>query len=260
VAFASKGLILLTLTAPESWKPSPVRTVLIHELSHLALHNAVKGRSLQRWFQEGVALHQAGESSLRRTRVLWEAVVRDRLIPLQSISRSFPERYRPADLAYAQSADFVSYLLDGADNQRYFRKLIAAVRDHGDFSRAVLQSYNVSLGYLEREWRRGLKDRFGRLPLLLTGVGTVWVLTSALLLFGYIRVKRRQRATLLRWSEQEGTDREERAPPKPPDGVADSPVEEGSCPISERRVSQAKSGEGGGVPTIEYEGRNHTVH
>lgn len=260
VAFPSEGLILLTLTAPESWKPSPVRSVLVHELSHLALHRAVDGRPLPRWFQEGVALRQAEESSLGRLRVLWEAVVQDRLIPLQNLSRGFPELYRPADLAYAQSADFVGFLLDGSDNQRRFRRLVAATRETGDFSKAVLGSYNVSLGYLEREWRRGLKDRFGRLPLLLTGVGTVWVLTSALLLFGYFRVKRRQKATLLRWAEQEGAASEGLASSKPPAGATDSSADEGARPLSERQSSRAKSGDSGGVPTIEYEGRNHTVH
>lgn len=253
VAFPAPGIILLTLTAPESWKPAPVKAVLVHELSHLALHRAVRGLPLPRWFQEGVAIRQAEEISLGRLRVLWEAVVQDRLIPLQNLSQAFPARHIPANLAYAQSADFLGFLLDGTDNQRRFKKLIKALREGEAFPEAVLGSYNVSLGYLEREWRRGLQERFRRLPLLLTGVGTVWVLTAVLLMFGYFRIRRRQRATLRRWAEQENAER-----------IADSVATAGTAELEEsprlHSKRQGQSPEKGGVPTIEYEGRNHTLH
>jgi len=48
VAFPELGLILLTLTAPDSWEPVAIKPVLVHELSHLALHRAVDGADRRR--------------------------------------------------------------------------------------------------------------------------------------------------------------------------------------------------------------------
>src|SRR5690606_2718517 len=50
VAYPRRGLVLLTLTAPETWQRPDVDRVLVHELSHVALHRAVNGHPIPRWF------------------------------------------------------------------------------------------------------------------------------------------------------------------------------------------------------------------
>jgi hypothetical protein len=252
IALPERGMILLTLTAPDNWEPVPVESVLKHELSHLALYRAVGGKPVPRWFSEGLAITQADERSFARVRVLWEGSVQGRLIPLENVSQSFPSRPHQVNLAYAQSADFVAFLREGQDNLRRFYNLIDAVRNGTSFDRAVVSSYHVPLGYLEREWRYSLQRRFGRLPLLLTGVGTIWVLASMLLFAAYIKTKRKHAAILSRWEKEEAEALKlaqlsqaarlsHSAPPLPVD------------------IQQPKP-DSTGIPTIQYDGRNYTLH
>ncbi|MCS6799359.1 MAG: hypothetical protein NZ898_12685, partial [Myxococcota bacterium] len=90
VAYPRHSLVLVSLTAPRSGRVGEATSVLVHELSHVALHRASGGAPLPRWFVEGVAIHQAGEASLSRTRLLWGATVAGRLLPLEELERRFP--------------------------------------------------------------------------------------------------------------------------------------------------------------------------
>ncbi len=247
------GLILLTLTAPDSWKPVAIESVLVHEMSHLALHRAVNGVEVPRWFSEGVAIYQSQERSFARTKTLWEGSLQSRLIPLERLSEAFPSRRHQVNLAYAQSADFVSFLLEGEDNRYRFIQLIKNLRQGKSFSEAVGSAYHLPLGYLEREWIKSLRQRFGRWPLLLTGMGTLWVLACILLLAAYIQMKRKHKATLKRWAFEEARVAQlQRSAPV----SNDLPKRTHSTD----RDSQAQTPDRTSIPTIEYDGRNHTVH
>jgi hypothetical protein len=78
VAFSSRGVVLLSLTEPRSFLRPDMQKLLVHELAHVALHRAVSGNAVPRWFSEGVAVHQAGERSIARIQTLWNGVVRGR--------------------------------------------------------------------------------------------------------------------------------------------------------------------------------------
>jgi hypothetical protein len=253
VAFPKMGLILLSLTAPDSWEPVPIETVFVHELSHLALHRAVDGAETPRWFSEGVAIYQAQEKSFARTKTLWEGSLQSRLIPLERLSEAFPSRRHQVNLAYAQSADFVSFLLEGENNRFRFTQLIENLRQGKSFSEAVQSAYHLPLGYLEREWIKSLRQRFGRWPLLLTGMGTLWVVACILLFAAYIQMKRKHKATLKRWAIEEArvAQLNRSAPP------STDPLKR---PQSTDRDSQAQTPERTSIPTIEIDGRNHTLH
>ncbi len=116
VAYPASGWILLTLSAPETWELPNLRLVFAHELSHIALHRAVNGVPLPRWFVEGVAINQSGERSFERVRTLWEANVSGNLVTMRALSRSFPSRAHEVNIAYAQSASFVAFMHDDTDH------------------------------------------------------------------------------------------------------------------------------------------------
>lgn len=253
VAFPEQGIILLTLTAPESWEPVAVESVFVHELSHIALYRATDGASVPRWFSEGVAIYQAQEQTFARTKTLWEGSLQSRLIPLERLSDAFPSRLHQVNLAYAQSADFVGFLLEGEDNRYRFTQLIKNLRQGKDFSEAVKSAYHLPLGYLEREWIKSLRQRFGRWPLLLTGMGTLWVLACILLLAAYIQMKRKHRATLKRWAFEEARV----AQLQKTVALSTTPP---TRTHSTDRDSQAQTPDRTSIPTIEYDGQNHTLH
>lgn len=262
VALPERGLIFLTLTAPESWELVDVHSVLTHEMSHVALHRAVNGRPLPRWFVEGLAIDQAQERSLARIRTLWEGTVAGNLIALNRISDAFPSQHHGVNLAYAQSADFVRYLKRGTHGPLRLSRVIAAVAQGSSFEDAVLEFYRTPLSTLEREWREHLTQRFSQWPLLLTGLTGVWFLLAVLLVVAYVRARKKHHRTLERWGLEEAAFDRINEAPSADGGVAESEAAHEPTPgptagANEiRRVLHDPSG----IPTIHYGGENHTLH
>jgi hypothetical protein len=245
------------MTEPMSWLRSDVDRVLVHELTHVALHRAVGGHPLPRWFSEGVAIHQANEHSLARVRELWSGTLRGALFPLERLSAGFPARHGEVSLAYAQSADLVGYLLQVDRGRARFRELVAALRAGQPFEQAFLASYRMPLPLLEQQWRAQLAQRFGRWPSILSGLTVVWALAALLLVVGYVRVRRRQARTFKRWEIEEAPvvvvaePAPSQAPSQPPPrSVADEVLD--AWGDQQRKDS--------GIPTIVHEGRNYTLH
>lgn len=253
IAYPAQGLILLTLTDPDTWMRPDMRSLLTHELSHVALHRAVRGVDLPRWFSEGVAVHQAGESSLTRVKTLWDGTLRGNLMSLDRISVSFPARHGEVDLAYAQSADFVGFMLGGADERSRFHALLAGLSTGMPFADAVKAAYDVPLGYMEREWRDTLTQRFGRWPALLMGLTFVWVIGALLLVIAYVRMRSRSKTTLERWEIEEAPLLEA---PMPTRTLAPAPPVTAIDDFFENR----KGKDDAGIPTVVHEGQNHTLH
>lgn len=278
VAIVGEGLVLLSLTAPETWLRPDMQKLLVHELSHVALHRAVAGHTLPRWFTEGVSIHRAGERNIVRIRTLWQGAVQQRLIRLEQLSNAFPADHHSVDLAYAQSADLVRYMLDGRDERARFRELIGLLREGVAFETAVHRAYHVTLGYLEREWRNQIQRRYGRWPSVLVGLTGVWALAALLLVAGYIRTRHRHRRTLRQWAHQEAEqDRVEQdaatiqlpasaqaLPQAQPLSiqVAEPAAREQEAPVShvDRILDRALRDDGDDIPTVDHDGRNHTLH
>jgi hypothetical protein len=253
VAYPAEGLILLSLTEPQSWLRTDIDRVLVHELAHVALHRAVEGHAVPRWLSEGFAIHAANERSITRVRVLWEATLRGQLIPLAQLSDRFPARHGEVSIAYAQSADLVGHLLQDDQAREQFRALIAKLRAGEPFDRAFTASYAMAPWQVERQWRALLTHRFGSWPSILSGLTVVWALSALLLVFGYVRVRQRHRNTLKRWAIEEAPvlAMEETAAPNT---KAHSPADEVLDAWTDQRHRDS------GVPTVMHEGRSYTLH
>ncbi len=195
VAYPGLGLILLSLAEPTSWQPTEIEQVFTHELSHMALHRAVGSADLPLWFIEGLAVGHAQERSFERSRVLVEATLRGRLVPLRRLSESFPEGTADVSVAYAQSAAFVAYLRRETNDARRFRSLLERVRHSTPFDEAFRAAYGVPLEKLDSEWRSEAQGRYGALPLFFTGAG-VWGFASVLLVIAFARYRKRRKLKL----------------------------------------------------------------
>lgn len=261
VALPHQGLILLSLTAPQTWMRPNMVQLLTHELSHVALYRAVAGGRVPRWFSEGVAIHQAGERSLARIRTLWMGALAGKLMRADQLSGAFPKDHHEVALAYAQSADLVRYLLEGTDDRKRFGDLISKLRDGETFTDAVASAYHVDLGYIEREWRNEITGRYGRWPSALAGLTGIWSIGALLLVVGFVRTRRQHHRTLAQWQAAEAEaaarltrQRRAHAEASRTPATGTNRVDEVFDRLADSRRNPAE------IPTIEHEGRNYTLH
>lgn len=242
VAYSRWGVILLTMSAPQSWEPPDLEVVLVHELSHIALYRAVRGNEVPRWFNEGVAIQQSEVQLLPRMETLLRAAAQRSMLRLGELDRYFPERPYEVNVAYAQSADVVGFLRRTHNDERRFHRMIQSLRDGDTFDTALATAYGWTRVGLERQWRDSLRTRYRILPALLAG-STIWVAAAILVLFAYRRRRRYHHMKLEQMGHREALEALNAASQPPPAPLSRPPA-----------VSDA------GVPIVEHDGESHTLH
>ncbi|MCP4605949.1 MAG: hypothetical protein GY847_36455 [Proteobacteria bacterium] len=205
VAYPDFKLVILSLRNRMGSPVNDLDIVLEHELSHLALREALRSAEVPRWFSEGVAIQQSEESSFRRYWLVWIAARGDNLLPLHAIDR-YPDQAGQINLAYAQAADFVGFLLR-KDGWLGIRIAIRECAKGAKFKEAFEFSYGDSLASFENEWRAGLMSRWQWLPLI-TGTGAVWGFIVILFLIAYTVAKRRNSKRLVEMEIEEKEEEE----------------------------------------------------
>jgi hypothetical protein len=243
VAYSRWGVILLTMSAPQTWEPPDLEVVLVHELSHVALYRAVAGNDVPRWFNEGVAIHQSEARMLPRMESLLRAAAQRSMLRLSELDRHFPNRPHEVNVAYAQSADVVGFLKRSNNDERRFHRMIYSLRSGETFDTALATAYGWTRVGLERQWRESLRTRYRILPALFAG-STVWVLAAGLVIFAYRRRRRYHHMKLQQMAyreELESLQAPSIPPPAPLSSPPDAPAE-------------------AGIPIVEHDGESHTLH
>jgi len=242
VAYPRWGVILLTMSAPQTWEPPDLEVVLVHELSHVAFYRATAGANVPRWFKEGVAIHQSEVRLLPRMESLLRAAAQRSMLRLSELDGQFPTRPYEVNLAYAQSADVVGFLRKSSNDERRFHRLVQSLRDGETFDTALATAYGWTRIGLEREWRDSLRTRYRIMPALLAG-STIWVIAAVLVVFAYRRRRRYHHMKLQQMAYREELEavHNTSVPPPPPIAPRES--------LSET-----------GVPFVEHDGESHTLH
>ncbi len=249
VAWPALHLAILSMQAPRTWEATDLPELARHELMHLALTDAVGGRRVPRWFDEGLAVHESGEAWTARVQTLWQSTLSKSLIPFADLDRGFPAEGSEAGIAYAESADVVRFLMRDDDRAR-FGSLVQRVRAGTSFDRALGDAYDTDLRKLEYEWRLDVSHRFGLLPAV-TGGTALWGLMSVLAIVAFMRRRKRAKLKLEQWAREEAEmDAAEAAARERMEREKGIPGEEDEVPPHMRP----------GVPVIEHEGRWYTVH
>jgi Peptidase MA superfamily len=240
VAYPSLHLVVLSLTPPTGGEATELDELFRHELFHVALEDAVRAHHVPLWFNEGMAIFVSGEHPWYRRRTLLDATFSRTVVPLADVDRSFPTERYEVSVAYAESADFVRFLLRDQDQLR-FTSLIERVRSGEPFDRALGDAYDTDLRKLEFQWREDIAKRYTFWPSLASGA-FVWFIAFGMLVAAYRRKRQRDRVILARW-EQEDIARD-RA--REDVAIAETP----GIPAEMRP----------GLPKVEHEGSWHTLH
>jgi hypothetical protein len=209
VAYPSIGLTLVSARAPQGGEATRVAQVLRHELSHLVWGVATGQADGPRWFTEGLAVEQSGEHTFERFQAMAQASFTHGIAPWSELDQRFSGSTEQVNLAYAQGADIVAWLLR-RDGPGRFAVLAERLRGGDAFPVAMRTAYGATLVGLEEEWRADARARFALAPLW-AGSG---VLTLAFLgMMGAAALRRRRRSTKTRerWDAEE---RRRRQPPR----------------------------------------------
>ena len=159
-AFPRYGAIVLSGLQSDS---------LIHELTHLTLHEAVDSprAKIPAWLNEGLAMYFERGSSHRESQVR-DARRRGRLLPLRHME-SVPGRPSEVRVFYSQSASVVRYLMDDHGSARMGR-LLTLIDKGLDIDDALKQAYDFDVNGLDRAWRSHISGGTSRTPWWLRGI------------------------------------------------------------------------------------------
>ncbi|MBN1593229.1 MAG: hypothetical protein JW941_08310 [Candidatus Coatesbacteria bacterium] len=169
---------------------------LRHEISHLVLHHAVgkNVRLLPRWFDEGMAMINAGQWEWLDSWSLFQMVIFSDPLPFSAIRDAFPSGASEARLAYAQSYNFCLFLQTTLKKQQ-FEALVAGMRSGIPLGTQLERLFGVPFAKIEKVWYERVRDRYGVYPFL-TSAGVFWFLLTILMLVAYARKRRAARERL----------------------------------------------------------------
>jgi len=198
-AIPSQQLIVVRVAPGQT--PNGLEPLLAHELTHVILKADYRGHDdWPLWFQEGLAMRESRTEGLREYVTLSAAALFDRMLPLESLSVSFPSAEGEARLAYAQSASFLAFL-DSQSGRGRFTILMRELRGHG-FEDAFRVAYRTRIGAAEGQWLRWVNRRFAWVPAV-TSDTVFWLLITLLFLVAIAVRRRRSRLMRERWDQEE---------------------------------------------------------
>lgn len=206
VAYPTIALALVSVRQHDQGATPSLHKVFRHELAHVMLGLATNHAPVPRWFAEGLAIEQAAERTFERMERLAMASFTGGLVPWRRLDAGFSEEHGDVDVAYAESADVVNWMIRLQGPSR-LGVLSMHLRGGVPFEQAVRETWGRPLSGLEEQWREDARLRFTLAPLWSGGLfGT---LGAALTIAAVIRRRRRGKQTLARW------EREERARARP---------------------------------------------
>jgi hypothetical protein len=203
VAFVGQGRIVLRAHGSALFT---LAETFDHELSHVLLHRGAAPGHVPRWFSEGVAIWQAGESVLERLISAQRAALTDNLVPLAELSERFPTRGPAVALAYAEAALFVRWTV-GRAGPLAIPRIVDALREGRPFPDAYREVTGLPLVEAESAWVETVASDALMLTLL-TDQNIMWTLLTLLFLYAaWVRI-RQKRVRLAQMAVAEAAARE----------------------------------------------------
>lgn len=195
-AVPRKQLVVLDLSRLDR-RSGDLYSTLKHEYAHLLLHQAIAGRRLPRWLDEGVAQWASDGLSeylpVAQRALLPQAASSGRLFFMDELAGQFPADHQGRQLAYEQSRDFVNYLVRrfGEDALRLLLQSLSAGAAPWE---AFEEAYGVGLTAVEDDWRAGLRSPGSWIANLAGHVyGLLFFAAAVATIWAYLRFRHRKR-------------------------------------------------------------------
>ena len=153
-----------------------------HELTHQVVHRAIQNGcsslgsvSLPPLMDEGLAVYNEnpGTADPQFTLAVRRAIQNNTIIPLRSLTSSFPADSNMANLSYGESWSFVDFLIRHYGNDK-MGQFLAAVKAGGTIDDLMMKTYNLDLDGLEVEWRKDIGAQPRAIPTRNTSAPTAF--------------------------------------------------------------------------------------
>lgn len=198
---------------------------LRHEWAHLGLHQYLGPLRIPRWFNEGYAQWASGGFDVMGAWRLRVSIATGRAPPMDSLELAWPSGREEARTAYLLAASAVTYLLE-AGGERGLSLFLGRWRQQRSFESAFRQTFGVTTGQFEEDWKRHVRSRYGWL-FVASHSALFWLVLALVLLFMVRGRQSRNREKLARLRAGEIPDapaywEEDAAAVGPDDGPAGS--------------------------------------
>lgn len=204
IAIPATSSIVLPAYATPRATPQQLPGILRHELAHVALHRSLPDLRIPRWFDEGYARWAAGELDPAGAWRIRLAFALGRAPPLDSLTLDWPREEQRAGLAYLLAASAIEYLV-AEGGERGLRLAIERWREGGDLDAAMRETYGVTQGQFEEDWRGYVKRHYGWAGIL-AQTAAFWSIGAVLLVWLWVRRRRTNRDRLARLRATEPPD------------------------------------------------------
>ena len=172
-----------------------------HELAHVVIWECSGYRSLPRWFEEGLAMHLAGERE-----PLWRRfyAALSGFPDLSSLNARFPDQEAHARLAYARSFYAVRAIIQSSGIEG-IQNMLQMVKQGRPFEEALLMETGMNTRALDSMVKKRKRWSYVYLPLL-TSSSFMWLALSLLFIVVYTRKRKRTLEIMASWEEEEHDD------------------------------------------------------
>jgi hypothetical protein len=248
VAYPKLKLIVLSLGSVGSTEPVDLREGFRGELARIALADAVGEHPIPAWFGEGFVQHFSRAGEWSREWALYKASFQRGMLPVSELDALLQKGGSEAELAGAEAADFVGFLLQ-PEKRAHFTVAVDRLHQGDGVESAIASAYRGSgISVLEKRWLEDRKSWSTRVTLSLA-LGLPAIFAGAWVAVRALRRHRRRAAA----GQLEGKKAQR----------AGAPAEKGRVHIVLSRrderieppvISEAE------IPKVEHEGEWHTLH
>lgn len=200
-AYGAEGVIVLLPARTPSYPDSSLEELLRHEVAHVLVARAARGRPLPRWFHEGVAMIAGTSWGLDDRSRLTVTMIGGGHASLADVERQFTEGRGSAVEAYAIAGSFVNEMLsrDGGDA---VARVLAGVGRGLSFEDAFREATGATLAQAERSFWRRQSFWYRWVPILTSSV-TLYMLITLLAIWAMGKRRARDAALRRMWEEEE---------------------------------------------------------
>ena len=202
IAAAEPEQSVIFLKSPRIARPeTDLKSVVLHELSHVLLYTASGGYPIDRWFDEGLAMTFSEEKRFLETLTLARAVFTGEIIKLDEIDDVLTFRRQKAGLAYQESLSAVQFLIDRFGGEA-LAGIIRKIGQNADMDTALQSAVGMGFGEFEDSWYQAMRTKY-RWAIFLNFPFMISVLMVVLFLVAFFVTRSRTEKRKKVWEQED---------------------------------------------------------